>query len=140
MPINEQLEVYSQRIQRLPRYSFLLRPAFSEGEISTEVHRIHIRDIDPDQFPHRGLMEQLRTALAAKHGTPVHVLLAEQEHRLQPTAYRPMSTPPQNAGDNHHPSTISEETAPAPATSDVAPEPPPPVPSGRQRQRRHRLS
>ena len=146
MPINEQLELYVQRMQRLPRYSFLLRPALSEGEISTAVHRIHIRDIDRDRetgeysFPHRGLMEQLRATLAAKHGTPVHVLLTEQEKRLQPTAYRPMSGPTQNAGGNHHSSTTSPETAPAPATSDVAPEPPPPVPSGRQRQRRHRLS
>jgi hypothetical protein len=85
MPLQEQIELYIQRIQRLPRYSFLLRPAFSEGEISTQVHRIHIRDIDRDQFPHRGLMEQLRATLAAKHGTPIRVLLAEQEKRLLPT-------------------------------------------------------
>jgi hypothetical protein len=148
MPSNEQLELFVQRIQRLGTYSFLMRPALSEGEISTAVHPIHIRDIDRGRetgqylFPHRELMEQLRTTLAAKHGTPVHVLLAEQEKRLLPTTYRPMPRPPQSAGGNHHSGTTSEETAPIPATPEVGQEPPPPAPvaSGRQRQRRHRLS
>jgi hypothetical protein len=146
MPINEQLELYVQWIQRRRMYSFLLRPALSEGEISTEVHPIHIRDIDRDRetgeyrFPHEGLMEQFRATLAAKHGTPVQVLLAEQENRLQPPAARP--TPPQSAGGTHHSGTTSEKPAPAPAASDMAEElqPPAPVASGRQRQRRHRLS
>jgi hypothetical protein len=32
MPMQEQREVFAQRIQSLPRFSFLLRPALSEGE------------------------------------------------------------------------------------------------------------
>jgi hypothetical protein len=130
-PINEQLEAYSQRIQRLPRYSFLVRPAFSEGEISTLVHRIHIRDIDRDQFPPRELMEQLRTTLTARDGTPVRVLLAEQEKRLQPTAARPMPVAtkdvslPTKAGDTE--GTESNPTVPEtpePASAPVQPTPP----------------
>jgi hypothetical protein len=141
MPMQEQREVFAQRIQSLPRFSFLLRPAVSEGEISTNVYPIHIRDVDRDRetgeyrFPHRGLMKQLRATLAAKHGTPVHVLLAEQEKRLLPTPYRPMPAQTQRAGDTHHLGTKSPGITPAPELP-----PPAPVPSGRQHQRRHQMS
>ena len=132
MPLNEQLELYVQRMQRLPRYSFLLRPALSEGEISTEVHRIHIRDIDRDRetgeysFPHQGLMERLRATLAAKHGTPVHVLLAEQEKRLQPTAARPTPAPTTNGKP---PLLATEQHAPRPEIpeTEAASQPPPAI-------------
>jgi hypothetical protein len=138
MPLNEQLELYMQRIQRLPRCSFLLRPALSEGEISTAVHRIHIRDIDRDRetgeysFPHRGLMEQLHATLAAKHGTPVRVLLAEQEKRLQPTAARPTPAQTQRAGGSHHSSTTSPRTAPDRVETDATP-----ASANTQNERRH---
>jgi hypothetical protein len=138
MPMQEQQEVFAQRIQRLPRFSFLLRPALSEGEISTEVHRIHIRDIDRDRetgeyrFPHRGLMEQLRATLAAKHGTPVRVLLTEQENRLLPTPYRPVPTQTQRAGDTHHSGTKSPGTARARVATHATP-----ANSNTQTERRH---
>jgi hypothetical protein len=88
MPLHEQTELFTQRIMKLRQYQFLLRPAKSEGELTTDVYRISIRTVDEDretgklQFPNRELLTQLRPTLAAKAGMPVKALIAEQEARL----------------------------------------------------------
>jgi hypothetical protein len=123
MPINEQLELYMQRIQRLGMYSFLLRPAVSEGEISTEVYPIHIRDVDRDretgayQYPDKLLMERLRAKLVAKSGIPVTDILKEQETRLTKgtlqTPRKPQPTAASDAGERQ-PSLLPGGTHPEP--------------------------
>jgi hypothetical protein len=90
MPLHEQRELFAQRLMKLKQFQFLLRPAKSEGEITTDVFPISIRTVDLDQetgklhFPHRELLIELRATLAARSGTPVDVLIKEQEARFAP--------------------------------------------------------
>jgi hypothetical protein len=88
MPLEEQTELFAQRIKKLGRFQFLLRPAIAEGHIGSAVLPLTIRDVDRDketgeyQFPDIPLMQRLRTALAKQSGIPIQRLLQEQEHRL----------------------------------------------------------
>jgi hypothetical protein len=88
MNLEEQTEFFAQRIKKLGRLQFLLRPALAEGHIGSEVLPLTIHDLDRDketgeyQFPDIPLMQRLRTALAKHSGTPIARLLQEQEKRL----------------------------------------------------------
>jgi hypothetical protein len=88
MPLEEQTEIFAQRIKRLGRFQFLLRPALAEGHIGSEVVPLTIRheDVDPQtgeyQFPDAPLVARLRSVLAKQSGIPIARLLSEQEHRL----------------------------------------------------------
>src|ERR671914_1125089 len=88
MPLEEQTELFAQRIKGLGRFQFLLRPAIAEGHIGQDVLSLSIQDLDRDketgeyQFPDAPLMARLRTALATQSGTPMQRLLQEQENRL----------------------------------------------------------
>jgi hypothetical protein len=88
MPLEDQTEIFANHIRRLTQYQFLLRPAASEGTISTNVHPINISTVtaDPEtgalHFPDRELMGELRSILAAKSGRPVKELIQEQEAAL----------------------------------------------------------
>jgi hypothetical protein len=104
LPLAEQTEVFATRIRRLTQYQFLLRPAVSEGTISTNVYPIDISTVTTDpvtgevHFPDRELIGELRSILAAKTGRPLQVLLQEQKNRVpqalpEPTLRLP---PPQS--------------------------------------------
>jgi len=88
LPLEEQTELYANRIRQLKQYQFLVRPAASEGEISTDVFPITFRSVTHDpvtgepQFPDRELIQELRAILAAKSGRPVAELIKEQEAQL----------------------------------------------------------
>jgi hypothetical protein len=88
MHLEEQRELFAQRIKKLGRFQFLLRPAIAEGHIGSAVLPLSIRNVDWDketgeyQFPDLTLMHRLRAALARQSGIPVQTLLAEQEARL----------------------------------------------------------
>jgi hypothetical protein len=88
LPLEEQTELFAQRIKSLGRFRFLLRPAIAEGHIGQAVLPLSIRDLDRDketgeyQFPDAPLMARLRTALAKHSGIPIARLLQEQEHRV----------------------------------------------------------
>jgi hypothetical protein len=88
MPLEEQTELYANRIRRLKQYQFLLRPAASEGTISTDVFPINISTVTQDpltgalHFPDRELIGELRSLLAAKAGRPVTELLQAQDASL----------------------------------------------------------
>jgi hypothetical protein len=91
MHLEEQRELFAQRIKKLGRFQFLLRPAIAEGHIGSAVLPLSIRDVDWDretneyQFPDLTLMQRLRAALAKQSGIPVKRLLKEQEARLTHT-------------------------------------------------------
>jgi hypothetical protein len=91
MPLAEQTELFAQRITRLGRFQFLLRPAIAEGHIGSAVLPLTIQDVDRDketgayQFPETNLMQRLRAALVKHAGIPVIRLLQEQEARLAHT-------------------------------------------------------
>jgi hypothetical protein len=102
MRLEEQTELFAQRIKRLGRFQFFLRPAYAEGDLGSEVSLLSIWQEDRDketgvyQFPEAPLIHRLRTALAKQSGIPLKRLLAEQEKRIPPslpaTAY-PLSPP-----------------------------------------------
>jgi hypothetical protein len=123
MPMPEQRELFIQRIQRLGRYSFMLRPALSEGAISTDVYPIHIRDVDRNRetgellFPDKQLMERLRSILAAKSGIPLTDILKEQEAWLTAdTSQTPQRTRtvPESRHPDVQPSTLPARAQPNP--------------------------
>jgi hypothetical protein len=88
MSLEEQTELFAQRIKGLGRFRFLLRPAIAEGHIGADVLSLNIRDLDRDketgeyQFPEAPLMRRLRAALAKQSGIPLARLLQEQENRV----------------------------------------------------------
>jgi hypothetical protein len=88
MKLEEQTELFAQRIKGLGRFQFLLRPAVAEGHIGSAVLPLSIRNEDKDketgeyQFPDAPLVARLRTALAKLAGIPIARLLKEQEHRV----------------------------------------------------------
>jgi hypothetical protein len=88
LPLEEQTELAANRIRKLRQYQFLLRPAVSEGTISTDVFPIDISTVTTDPvtgeraFPDRELLQELRSLLAANTGRPVKELLQEQEAAL----------------------------------------------------------
>jgi len=88
LPLEEQTELFAQRIKGLGRFQFLLRPAIAEGHIGQAVLPLSLRDEDRDketgeyQFPEIPLLQRLRTALAKHAGISVKRLLQEQESRL----------------------------------------------------------
>src|ERR687895_14768 len=85
MPLEEQTELFANRIKKLGRFQFLLRPAIAEGHIGTEVVPMTIRHEDRDpltgeyQFPDQPLVQRVRAALAKHSGIRIARLLAEQE-------------------------------------------------------------
>jgi hypothetical protein len=90
MRLEEQRELFAQRIKNLGRFQFLLRPAVAEGHIGQAVLPLTLRNDDRDketgeyQYPDPALLARVRAALASHSGMPIGTLLKEQEARLLP--------------------------------------------------------
>jgi hypothetical protein len=88
MPLEEQKELFAQRVKKLGLFQFLLRPALSEGSIGSSVLPLSINNVDRDPktgqaaFPEQQILARIRSILAARSGKPIAALLAEQEARL----------------------------------------------------------
>jgi hypothetical protein len=88
MRLEEQTELFAQRIERLGRFQFFLRPAIAEGDIGSAVSLLSIWNEDRGketgayQFPEAPLMRRLRAALAKHSGIPIARLLQEHENRV----------------------------------------------------------
>jgi hypothetical protein len=148
MPLEEQTELFANRIKKLGRFQFLLRPAIAEGHIGSEVLPLTIRheDVDPQtgeyQYPDAPLVARVREALAKQSGIPIVRLLAEQEKRLSQAPRHRIPASPQD-GKRPEKVTVSEKASAQPTPPTV-----PALPAGRQdgrhstrqRQRRHYLS
>jgi hypothetical protein len=99
MVLEEQTELFAQRIRNLGRFQFLLRPALAEGHIGSAVLPLSIRNEDIDkatgkyQFPDAALTKRLRVALANHAGIPLNRLLAEQESRQTRQEQRVLPAP-----------------------------------------------
>jgi hypothetical protein len=91
MPLEEQKELFAQRVKRLGLFQFLVRPALSEGLIGTTVYPLSIHHVDRDPitgqgaFPEQHILARIRSILAARSGKPQPALLAEQEARFAQT-------------------------------------------------------
>jgi hypothetical protein len=129
MPLEEQKELFAQRVKGLGLFQFVVRPALSEGMIGTAVYplRIHNVDLDPKTgqlaFPEQHVLARIRAILAARSGKPITALLAEQEQRGH---ILPEGRPPQPEQLDNHP----------PETQDTEPDQPQ---RGRTRRHRERL-
>jgi hypothetical protein len=88
MPLEEQKELFAQRVKRLGLFQFLVRPALSEGMIGSAVYPLSIHNYDRDPktgqlaFPEQDVLARIRSILAARSGKPIASLLSEQEARL----------------------------------------------------------
>jgi hypothetical protein len=98
MPLEEQKELFAQRVKKLGLFQFLLRPALSEGSIGAAVLPLSIHNVDRDRktglaaFPDQQVLAQIRSILAARSGKPIATLLAEQEARLTQRAIQKPET------------------------------------------------
>jgi hypothetical protein len=110
MPLEQQTELFAQRIRRLKQYQFFLRPAVDEGTLGTAVYPIIIRTIDAGKFPDQGILQPLRKSLAIKSGRPVAALLAEQEAGLQQASGTDAAHPAHRVREQPLPSTNGAET------------------------------
>jgi hypothetical protein len=130
MPLEEQTELFAQRIKKLGRFEFLLRPALAEGHIGSAVVPLSIRHEDIDkatgkyQFPDSDLIQRLRIALAKQSGIPIARLLKEQGNRVPPSlpeAARSLTIPRQR----QVPRRPAPPQPPAPVSPAATPQPPP---------------
>jgi hypothetical protein len=106
MPLEEQKELFAQRVKKLDLFQFLLRPALSEGMIGSAVTPISIHNYDRDPktgqlaFPGQLVLARIRAILAARSGKPIATLLAEQEQRRH---ILPAGQPPQPEQPDYNP-------------------------------------
>jgi hypothetical protein len=160
LPLEEQTELFAQRIKKLGRYQFLFRPAVAEGHIGSEVLSMTIRDVDRDrqtgeyQFPDAALMQRVRAALAQQSGIPIKKLLTEQETRVpqafpettqpltlpQPGRRRPQRHNGAKPGAQEASRPVATSTPPPVLSADTARTAPDQALPHAPLQRRHRLS
>jgi hypothetical protein len=138
LSLEEQLELSAHRIFELPVSEFYLRPALSEGTVSSEVIHLTIADIDRDEYPDQLQISEVCSLLAAQSGIPVETILKEQEQRLHPIRRTP---PPAQDGRGSQTSRERQTTAagqpvtqPAGNGNTAPPQQPP-----KRIQRRHRI-
>jgi hypothetical protein len=87
MPLEEQKELFAQRVKRLGLFQFLVRPALSEGMIGSAVYPLSVHYVDRDPktgqraFPEQHVLARIRAILAARSSKSLKALLAEQEAR-----------------------------------------------------------
>jgi hypothetical protein len=92
MPLEEQKELFAQRVKQLGLFHFLLRPALGEGSIGSDVLTLRIHNVDRDRltgqlaFPDQQVLARIRAILAARSGKPIASLLADQEAHRNPKA------------------------------------------------------
>jgi hypothetical protein len=114
MPLEEQRELFAQRVKRLGLFQFLVRPALSEGSIGSSVLPLSIQNVDRDPktgqaaFPEQHVLARIRAILAVRSGKPIASLLAEQEARLSQQALQT----PQNSKALPAPDSESESQDP----------------------------
>jgi hypothetical protein len=87
MNLEDQREVAARLIAELPLFSFLCRPAISEGEVSNEVIPLSIANLDREetgeyQFPDSERVARFRSALEPQAGIPAASILNELEASL----------------------------------------------------------
>jgi hypothetical protein len=144
MSLEEQREIFAQRIKGLGRFRFLFRPALAEGHIGSAVLPLSIRDLDRDkatgdyQFPDSHLMARVRAALAKQSGIPLARLLQEQEKRLPPalpeTGWRRFPPQPRLTRPQYRTQRITQPTPSTDGGADTAnvPQPAQPLPIRRR--------
>jgi hypothetical protein len=104
--LQEQQELYAQKIAHLRLFEFLIRPALREGEVAPEVKPISIakyarsRETGEYEFPDQALITKLRVRLQAYSNRQAAPTATEQDAQ---SIERPVQNPPRQ--DSDHPQT-----------------------------------
>jgi hypothetical protein len=139
LSLEEQQELFAQRLTRLGLMQFMCRPATSEGEVSREVIPITIAEIDRDEYPDQQQISEVRADLAALSGMPIETIRQEQESRLGAAPVQ--RTPPAQAGNGRQPASTRQQARAAGAVPSAVPDQTNPNQSPDQRHlRRRRLA
>jgi hypothetical protein len=129
LTLQEQQELYAQKIARLRLFEFLIRPALREGEVAPEVKPISIAkyarssETNEYEFPNQDLVAKLRARLAERSGIPAETIRAEQESQLA----RPITQQPRQGMSDVQPEERPSKpqaqpfVKPTPITSDATP-------------------
>jgi hypothetical protein len=105
LSLEEQQELFAQRLTRLGLMQFMCRPALSEGEVGSEVFPLTIADVDRDEitgdyhYPDQLRISEVCSLLAPQSGMPVETILKEQEARLRDAPIRRTPAPAQVGTD-----------------------------------------
>jgi hypothetical protein len=124
--LEEQLELYAQRIFALPGFAFFLRPALSEGEVSSEIIPLSIAAVDRDavtgeyQYPDQLQISEICAHLAAQSGIPIETIRQEQESRLGAAPVQ--RTSPAQAGNGRQPASTRQQARAAGAVPSAVPD------------------
>jgi hypothetical protein len=110
LSIQEQLELFAQRLESLKTFEFFLRPALREGTVSQDVIPISTECLVRDSKPNDDLITKYRTGLTRRGGIPAETIRAEQEARLAKGVIQRPSKPP-----------TQPVATPAPVASDATP-------------------
>jgi hypothetical protein len=143
MPLEEQTELFMQRLTQLGVFQFLCRPATSEGAVSNDVFPLSIAEIDRDpvtgdyHYPDLSRISEVRSFLAAQSGIPVATIPkelsmahpSEQRDRKRTSSGQPTQQPRQMAPPE------PAQPSPAAASTDAV-QSTPSIPT----QRRYRVS
>jgi hypothetical protein len=135
LTLEEQQELYAQKISGLRRFEFLLRPAVREGEVSIDVIPISIAkyarnsETGEDAFPNQELVTKLYARLAASASRQAAPSVTEQD--AQPTEC-PVKVPPQTSA---HPAVTPAVggNGSQPVVLPSVPAPPQPTPRSTQK-------
>jgi hypothetical protein len=136
MSLDDQREEAANRLTRLGLFEFFLRPALREGEVSGAVYPVSIAGAVRDnetgayQFSDQETVAKVRSLLEAAAGTPIQILLAEQDALIPKDKQQELPRPktPGTAASSR------QRTADVQPSTDKAPTAHPPLPP-----RRHRI-
>jgi hypothetical protein len=136
MNLDDQREEAANRLTRLGLFEFFLRPALREGEVSGAVYPVSIAGAVRDnetgayQFSDQETVAKVRSLLEAAAGTPIQILLAEQDALIPKDKQQELPRPktPGTAASSR------QRTADVQPSTDKAPTAHPPLPP-----RRHRI-
>ena len=78
---DEQVRLAADTLRGLPKFTFLIRNATEEGNLSTRVQRVSIANVDRNQYPDPHQVNEIRSYLRVKSGISVDEVtsLIEQE-------------------------------------------------------------
>jgi hypothetical protein len=127
LSLEDQQELFAQRLTRLGVMQFMCRPALSEGEVGREIYPLTIADIDRDEYPDQQQIADVCSSFAVHSGIPVETRRMEQEGRVRAIPTH-RAAPPAPNGRESQPS-----SQPAPGTGNATSQLPP-----KRIQRRHR--
>jgi len=76
LPLIEQTFLEAKRLQSLPKFTFLVRPAIAEGTVAKELFCGTIEHFDAGRYVDLALVNKAKALLSKRSGVPVETILA----------------------------------------------------------------